>query len=212
MRSKLFTTVLAAIIVGSFGFVAYTDAVSIYEDLHRQEQEIQRLNIESEQLDKQLEKTREAKEKTQEEVKQKEEEEKKLKEEIEKLNQELQAKKESEARLARASERVINTATQTQTASASAQSGLRSGCGDNQYAAYIYGVESGGRVTGNCDTTATNAGGCYGIGQACPAKHEVRNTCGADYACQNRWFTNYAMERYGSWASAYNFHKANGWW
>lgn len=88
--------------------------------------------------------------------------------------------------------------------------GARTGCGDNSYAAYIYGMESGGRVPGNCDTTARNAGGCYGIGQACPGSKVAH--CGADYACQNAWFTNYAIQRYGSWASAYNFHKANGWW
>lgn len=88
--------------------------------------------------------------------------------------------------------------------------GLRSGCGDNQYAAYIYGQESGGRVSGMCNTTIYNAGGCYGIGQACPGSKVAH--CGADYACQNAWFTNYAMQRYGSWAAAYNFHKANNWW
>ena len=87
--------------------------------------------------------------------------------------------------------------------------GAMSGCGDNQYAAYIYGQESGGRVTGNCNPSAVNAGGCRGIGQACPGG---KLPCGADYACQNAWFNNYAIERYGSWAVAYNFHKANGWW
>lgn len=78
------------------------------------------------------------------------------------------------------------------------------GCGDNPYASYIYSKESG------CRTTARNASGCYGIGQACPGSKIAH--CGSDYACQNAWFTNYAIQRYGSWENAYNFHKTRGWW
>lgn len=83
-------------------------------------------------------------------------------------------------------------------------------CGDNYYASYIYGMESGGRVVGNCSTTSRNANGCYGIGQACPGS-KVESVCGADYACQNAWFTNYA-NKYGGWAGAYNFWIGHGWW
>lgn len=78
-----------------------------------------------------------------------------------------------------------------------------SGCGDNQYAHYIYMKESG------CRTTAVNSIGCRGIGQACPG---TKLPCGADYACQNQWFTNYAMQRYGSWYKAYQFWLAHKWW
>lgn len=213
MSIKIITTVLGTILVGTFSYVAYTDGVSIWRDLHKQEQEIQQLNVEYKELDKELDQTKEVKEKSQEEVQKLEEEKQQLEEERKRLERELQAKREAQSRIAAASTRVINTATATQTASAAAPApanGARSGCGDNSYAAYIYGQESGGRVTGNCDTTATNAGGCYGIGQDCNGA--LRGQCGASYACQNAFFNNYALSRYGSWAAAFNFHKANGWW
>lgn len=77
------------------------------------------------------------------------------------------------------------------------------GCGDNEYAQFIYQKESG------CNLNAENPGGCRGIGQACPGS---KLPCGADYACQNAWFTKYANDRYGGWAGAYAFWQANGWW
>lgn len=77
-------------------------------------------------------------------------------------------------------------------------------CGDNEYAHFIYMHESG------CRTTALNSIGCYGIGQSCPASKIAH--CGADYACQNAWFSNYAITRYGSWAGAYAFWQSHRWW
>ena len=79
-----------------------------------------------------------------------------------------------------------------------------SGCGDNEYAHFIYMHESG------CSTTALNSIGCYGIGQACPASKIAY--CGSDYACQNEFFTQYANSRYGGWAGAYQAWLAQGWW
>lgn len=76
------------------------------------------------------------------------------------------------------------------------------GCGDNQYAQFIYQHESG------CNLNAVNAGGCRGIGQACPGS---KLPCSADYACQDAYFTAYAA-RYGGWPGAYAFWVANGWW
>lgn len=77
------------------------------------------------------------------------------------------------------------------------------GCGDNFYANYIYMHES------DCNLNAVNSQGCRGIGQACPGS---KLPCGADYACQNAFFTRYAMDRYGSWEGAYNFWINNHWW
>ncbi|MGH7157415.1 MAG: LysM peptidoglycan-binding domain-containing protein [Candidatus Saccharimonadales bacterium] len=84
-----------------------------------------------------------------------------------------------------------------------ASSGPVAGCGDNSYANYIYSHESG------CRTTAMSPNGCYGIGQACPASKIAY--CGADYACQNAFFTAYAG-KYGGWAGAYAFWISHGWW
>jgi cell division protein FtsB len=76
-------------------------------------------------------------------------------------------------------------------------------CGDNQYAQFIYQHESG------CNLNAVNYLGCRGIGQACPGS---KLPCGADYACQNAFFTNYALTRYGSWYNSYLFWLNNHWW
>lgn len=126
---------------------------------------------------------------------------------IEELKQKIANKKAAEAK---AAQEAVAAPVRTVSYSAQVNTAPVGNCGDNYYASYIYGMESGGRVVGNCSTTARNAGGCYGIGQACPGSKVAH--CGADYACQNEWFTGYALGRYGSWAAAYNFHKANGWW
>lgn len=91
-------------------------------------------------------------------------------------------------------------------------SGPRGSCGDNQYAAFIYGRESGGRIPGNCNPTIRNAEGCIGIGQACPASKLIAVCPGLDYECENAFFTTYAIARYGSWAGAYQFWIAHNYW
>jgi hypothetical protein len=50
---------------------------------------------------------------------------------------------------------------------------------------------------------AVNHIGCRGLGQACPGS---KLPCGDnDYQCQDEWFTNYMLERYGSWEAAQAF-------
>lgn len=74
-------------------------------------------------------------------------------------------------------------------------------CGDAK--SCIYSHESGN------NPSAVNSIGCRGIGQACPGS---KLPCDADYACQDAYFTNYAMTRYGSWENAWAFWQANKWW
>lgn len=74
----------------------------------------------------------------------------------------------------------------------------------NDAKAFIYSHESGN------NPYATSPNGCYGLGQDCNGR--VRALCGADYACQDQYFTNYAMGRYGSWEGAVAFWQANHWW
>lgn len=74
----------------------------------------------------------------------------------------------------------------------------------NPYKDFIYHHESG------CRTDAINPIGACGLGQALPCS---KMPCGlSDYECQDRWFTDYALERYGSWEAAYNYWKLNSWW
>lgn len=79
-----------------------------------------------------------------------------------------------------------------------------SGVPDNAAKAYIYQHES----SNNPD--ATNWLGCYGLGQDCNGL--LKPLCGANYACQDAFFDNYAQQRYGGWANAQAFWVANHWW
>ena len=74
----------------------------------------------------------------------------------------------------------------------------------NSAKAYIYARESGN------NPNAVSPNGCYGLGQDCNGV--VRIQCGADYDCQDAYFTNYAMRRYGSWENALAFWQNHHWW
>ena len=50
---------------------------------------------------------------------------------------------------------------------------------------------------------AKNAQGCFGLGQDCNGIVEER--CGGDYACQDTFFTEYMLRRYGTWQAAKSF-------
>ena len=87
---------------------------------------------------------------------------------------------------------------------ATTSAAVTTGTPNNEAKAYIYMHES----SNNPD--ATNWLGCYGLGQDCNGL--LKSQCGADYACQDRFFDNYAQQRYGGWANAQAFWEANHWW
>jgi hypothetical protein len=70
---------------------------------------------------------------------------------------------------------------------------------------FIYQKESGNR------TNAINkSSGACGLGQALPCS---KLGCSLDdYSCQDKWFSNYAIRRYGSWVGAYQFWLTHRWW
>lgn len=71
---------------------------------------------------------------------------------------------------------------------------------------FIYMKESGN------NPQARNSGGCLGLGQACPGSKLLAVCPSLDYACQDAFFTNYAISRYGSWEGAYQFWIGHNWW
>jgi membrane protein involved in colicin uptake len=80
--------------------------------------------------------------------------------------------------------------------------------GDNEAMNFIFMHES----TNN--PAARNAGGCLGLGQACPGQKLI-NACpnyANDVPCQIAFFTQYANSRYGGWGGAYTFWVNNHWW
>lgn len=71
--------------------------------------------------------------------------------------------------------------------------------------AFIYAHESGDKT----DAINQSSGAC-GLGQALPCS---KLPCSLqDYNCQDKWFTSYATQRYGSWSNARAFWEANRWW
>jgi len=78
---------------------------------------------------------------------------------------------------------------------------------DNFYMEYIFQHESTNRLS------AVNSIGCIGLGQDCNGQLAVRcPNWTTDQACQVSFFSEYAIRRYGSWSSAYNFWVSNHWW
>jgi len=71
---------------------------------------------------------------------------------------------------------------------------------------FIYMKESGN------NPQARNAGGCLGLGQACPGSKLLAVCPTLDYACEDAFFTNYALSRYGSWEGALAFWQSHHWW
>lgn len=83
--------------------------------------------------------------------------------------------------------------------------------------AFIYQKESGnepckynnGTPTGGVDCNYKGDRAC-GIGQSLPCS-KLRNACSlSDYACQDAWFTNYMLGKYGSWQKAKEFWLCKG--
>jgi hypothetical protein len=74
---------------------------------------------------------------------------------------------------------------------------------------YIYLKES----THTLAAVNRSSGAC-GLGQSLPCS-KMANVCPnwrTDYDCQDRWFTQYMLNRYGSWEKARAFHVLKGWW
>jgi hypothetical protein len=76
---------------------------------------------------------------------------------------------------------------------------------ESEAKAFIYQHESGNRT----DAINHDSGAC-GLGQALPCS---KLPCSlSDYACQDAWFSDYMVRRYGSWAKAQAFWLVNKWW
>lgn len=75
----------------------------------------------------------------------------------------------------------------------------------NALKSFIYNSESGN----NPGAINASSGAC-GLGQALPCS---KMPCSLnDYNCQDNFFTQYMLGRYGSWYNAYVFWLNNRWW
>lgn len=117
------------------------------------------------------------------------------------------AKKDAEAaqEAARQAEIEREAILASQSTSLSTQPVYASSCGDAK--SCIYDRESSGRLD------AVNSSGCIGLGQSCGGG--LANACPnwqTDYNCQDAFWDNYAVSRYGSWEASWQFWLNNHWW
>lgn len=78
--------------------------------------------------------------------------------------------------------------------------------GDYGYVNFVISRES------NWNPNSRNAGGCLGLGQACPGSKLTAACPNLDAVCQLKFFSGYASGRYGGWGGAYNFWLSHGYW
>lgn len=201
---KYLKEIIASTVIIGFAGLAIHGAISHKNKLQVKDiqlkstsSDLKDLQLQYEVLDKNLNTQLQKQDVDEAEVKKLQDEKVRLEKEKQDLQVQLQAKLDAKNKAQSAEKAIANAVLPTASAAVS-------NCGDNEYARYIYMKESG------CRTTARNPQGCYGIGQSCPASKIAH--CGSDYACQNAWFTGYAISRYGSWQKAYQFWLANHWW
>ena len=80
---------------------------------------------------------------------------------------------------------------------------------ESEAKAYIYKHESGNRT----DAVNKSSGACS-LGQALPCS-KLSSICPnwqTDYECDDKFFTSYMQNRYGTWQKAVEHFKLNNWW
>lgn len=203
MKRQLIAVTLAIALIG-FIVLGVTNIRQSNQKIEFQEIELKSNEVKLKQLNEKYDQVLQEKTNTEQEKQDHLKKIDELEKERQRLEAELQAKREKtrleQEKLAEASRK----ATATPKASASAIKPVGGKCNTgNPYKDFIYYKES------SCNPGSVNSIGCRGIGQACPG---TKLPCGNDFACQDAWFSNYAIQRYGSWESAYNFWLRNNWW
>jgi len=174
-----------AITITIFAAIIYTMAAPHTFEAH-QTQRLQKTYI-------QLEQTRENLLKTKATAGQQQEQQNK---QIQQLNQQLQD-----------TQKQLQAKKQSDAATAYAASLPTSYHSDNWYMDYIFQHES------SANPQSVNSIGACGLGQSLPCS-KLSSVCGwpASTSCQVSWFTNYAVQRYGSWQNAYYYWINHGNW
>lgn len=225
MRTKIITAVVI-VLFASLAIYSYTSQQNKLElqkvEIKSRETKIKALDLKYKKLNTELDKLKSDKDASDEQVKKLEEQRQQLEKEKQDLNQQLQAKLEAKSKLAQASQTVVNTVTNTKTASAAAITGdkhtwlAQSGIPQNewQYVDYIVSKESGWRPCAyypsqnNCGATPTTA---CGLAQSLPCGKQSVYGHWTDPVANLKWMNDY-VKKYGGWAGAYAFWSANSWY
>lgn len=195
-KTRLIATIIVATLVGT-SMVGIRHIRNLNNQIEFKQIELKDNSVKLKLLDKKYEDLNKDLEETGSDKAKIEKELKQLQKERDELNKALQAKLEKKKRdIAVKAQKAITAPVRSPKAYASSCTSAKS-C--------IYHKESGNR------TNAINkSSGACGIGQAWPCS---KMKCSlSDYACQDKFFTAYAVNRYGSWDKAWAFWQANNWW
>lgn len=200
---RISLVILFVLVGGAFTYLGVSDAVKTHDSLDFQKvelksrsTEIQELNVQYDQLNQKLNKASDDKQTNQKQIEDLQKQKQDLEQQKKDLETQLQAKIDAKSKLALASSSALKAVTGTATASADSISDID--CYNPTTAkAFVYCHESGN------NPSKWNDSGCYGLGQDCNGI--VYSQCGADYACQDAYFTSYMFRRYGSWENAKAF-------
>ena len=194
--TKLIATVIVVALLG-ISMTGLRHIRNLDNQIKFKKIELKDNSIKLELLDKKYDELNENLKKTGSDKAKIEEELKQLQIERDKLQKDLQAKAEQKKRdIAAKAQKAVVAAVSTPKAHAS-------NCDSAK--ACIYKKESG-----NNPGAINKGSGACGIGQAWPCS---KMKCSlSDYACQDAFFTNYAVTRYGSWEKAWEFWQKYSWW
>lgn len=196
MRTRILTTTVIVILL-VIGMAGVRHIDHLEDGIKLKQIEIQDNSLRLELLDKKYIELNKELDKTGADKKKLEQDLQQLQNEREELQKALQAKKEQKANdLAVKTQKAV-------TGTAVASAATPSECVDAK--SCIYMKESGNRT----DAINVSSGAC-GLGQAWPC---IKMGCSLqDYACQDAYFTRYALVRYGGWEQAWAYWQQHHWW
>lgn len=190
LKPLLILAVVAFAVLGINNIVSTNHKVELREvQLKSTTSDLKQLQLKYDNLNIQLDKALKGGQSTEQQLKQLQDEKTQLEQQKQELERQVSIKKQN--------------AEAARVASVSATAYAASD--PNSAKMYIYMHESGN----NPGAINASSGAC-GLGQALPCS---KMGCSlSDYDCQDRFFTGYAMARYGSWENAKAFWVANRWW
>lgn len=196
MKRILLITIAVLITVGYVGsgihfLVSRANTLQLQEiKIRSTTNDLKELQLQYKTLDSTLDQELQKKTTDAEKLKQLESEKQKLDERNKQLEEQLQARLQKKEEERKRQESVASSILSPLSGVAHAE-GIIDCANQNSSKAFIYCHES------DNNPGAYNAGGCRGLGQACPGS---KLPCtDSDYLCQDQWFTNYMSSRYGTW-------------
>lgn len=207
--------ILAILVIVGFSYLAIENISQLDKSLKDTKMKLDLKNSETKKLQSKWDKVNQELENLKKDHSSSKDKIKELEQQKQNLENQLQAKAEQKAKLAQiaeASKKASAAAPAPQPVKVSGtceQWMAQAGITDIANASFIFHKESG------CNPNAVNASSkAHGVCQALPGNKMA--TVGSDWysnpVTQMRWCQSYAIGRYGSWANAVAFWKANRWW